>query len=359
MKAAAVLHRLRVCALLGCLLPPVAGQAAMDAFVNFGSATSGNLSVVGESQDATYPGAGGWIQVAVLDDGILNNVIIGSGAGGAGAGKAKFGDLKLLKTVDAASPSLFSACARGLHFGSVHLVLRRAPGVFYTALLETVFIRSINWAGSNGDDKPTESLTLAYGKSQWTYTPFTSNGKPGRSQTVNWDVIDNTGGFGFLPGLGPTATSPTYARSPGLSLKIPVADIASDPSGLPLTVSLGTSSHGASLSTDNTFIFYLPANDDPDSFNYTVDNGEGGTATGTVTVQVVKPGGTVQTITSAAGTVTLNFAGIPGFQYDVQFTSDLSGTWTTVATFTAPLDGLFTFTEKPRGNPAFYRLVQH
>jgi hypothetical protein len=169
----------------------------------------------------------------------------------------------------------------------------------------------------------------------------------------------------LLTGL--VATNATYARAPGLSLKIQIADIAWDVNSNPVTVqSLGASAQGATLSWNSTYIFYLPANDNtPDTFTYTVGNGSG-TATGTITVNVASaPGGLAKTITVSEGTATIKFFGIPGFQYDVQRTTSLTEpvTWTTLTTgspLSPDTDGSFSFTDNiaPSGT-AYYRSLQH
>ena len=145
-----------------------------------------------------------------------------------------------------------------------------------------------------------------------------------------------------------------------MTLKIKISEIASEVDANPLFVSLGASGQGATVTANNGFIYYVPANQNPDSFAYTADNGLGDSASGTIAVQVVKPGGVVQTITSSGSAVTLNFAGIPGYQYEVQYTANVvAGPWTTITTLAAPPDGLFTFTETPTNSPSYYRLMQH
>ncbi len=59
------------------------------------------------------------------------------------------------------------------------------------------------------------------------------------------------------------------------------------------------------------------------------------------------------------GNPTVTFAGIPGFTYVVQVTSDLSGTptWTDKLTTNAPAGGLFIFTDTSPPSPAFYRAI--
>ena len=160
------------------------------------------------------------------------------------------------------------------------------------------------------------------------------------------------------------ATNATYARAPGLSLKVRIADVAWDVNANPVAVqSLGASVQGATLSYDGTYIFYLPANNNNDSFTYTVSNGSG-SATGTITVNVAPSGGIANTVTVSGGTATIKFFGIPGYQYDVQRTISLTEpvTWTTLtATPLAPgTDGSFTYTDSSAPNgTAYYRSLQY
>ena len=99
------------------------------------------------------------------------------------------------------------------------------------------------------------------------------------------------------------ANNATYTRTPGASLTIRIADVAWDMNGNPVTVqSLGASSHGATLSHDNTNIYYQPASDSNDSFTFTVSNGFE-TATGTITVTVTRPPNTAPVATPDIYTV--------------------------------------------------------
>ena len=149
-----------------------------------------------------------------------------------------------------------------------------------------------------------------------------------------------------------------------MSLKVRIADVAWDLNSNPVAVtSLGASGQGATLSYNDTYILYLPANNNNDSFTYTVSNGAG-TATGTLTVKVVASGGIAKTVTVSGGTATIKFFGIPGFQYDVQRTTSLTEpvTWTTLTTtaLTPGADGSFSFTDTSAPNgTAYYRSTQH
>lgn len=88
----------------------------------------------------------------------------------------------------------------------------------------------------------------------------------------------------------------------------------------------------------------------------------GGTASATVTITLA--GSTtaqsqnVLSITSVGADKVLNFAGIPGVAYTIQYTASLAGTpvWTDLATVTAGANGLFSYTDvNPPPPSRFYR----
>ena len=170
------------------------------------------------------------------------------------------------------------------------------------------------------------------------------------------------------------AASPSFTRALGLPLKIPISQIAADLNGNPVTVtSLGTgnsglSGSGATLSANSTTIFYTPvASNEPDSFPYTVYNTLE-SLTGTIYVVTAASRGAVSTITVSGGSVTVKFFGIPGLEYDIQRTTDLTQpvTWTRLenpanegtGSFSPGADGSFTFTDTLGDGTAYYRIVQ-
>ena len=199
------------------------------------------------------------------------------------------------------------------------------------------------------------------------FAPTSGGAKTAALHLANNDTDENPCDL-TLTGTGITfdASDATYARAPGLALKIRIADIVWDANASPVTVqSLGARAQGATLSFDSTYIFYTPANNNNDSFGYTVTNTVGDSASATLTVNVVAAGGFARTITVSAGTATVKFFGIPGLQYDVQRTSSLTEpvTWTTL-TPGSPLspgaDGSFTHTDASAPNgTAYYRCLQH
>jgi hypothetical protein len=97
-----------------------------------------------------------------------------------------------------------------------------------------------------------------------------------------------------------------------------------------------------------------------DQFSYTVTDGFGGTSSAVITLTVGSSngvGGQASGIAFTGGTASMNFAGIPGYTYNVQVSTDLV-TWTTIYTTNAPVGGVFQFTDNAAPTPdAFYRLM--
>ena len=163
----------------------------------------------------------------------------------------------------------------------------------------------------------------------------------------------------------PYATNKTIVRIKGMTAKIRLSDLfpGSDPlDGDTVVLESYTSSlQGATITSNATYLFYLPANNNSDSFGYTVTDGHGGRRTATITVNVSTNSvtGQAQQISVVGGKATVVFAGIPGYTYDVEraedanFTADLA----TVLTTNTPAGGLFTFVDNnPPASHAYYRL---
>ena len=73
---------------------------------------------------------------------------------------------------------------------------------------------------------------------------------------------------------------------------------------------------------------------------------------------VLRPGHAVLAFPAVTGgTASMSFAGIPGYKYNVQVSTDLSS-WSTLWTTNAPAGGLFQFTDGSAPTPtAYYRLM--
>jgi Bacterial Ig domain len=152
----------------------------------------------------------------------------------------------------------------------------------------------------------------------------------------------------------PVANPATYYRL-GDSLMIPIASLAtnwSDPDGNPLTLASvdASSTNGGTVTYDSTNIYYSDTNNVTDQFGYTISDGQGGTASGIVTVLMAQ-----QNIAGWAfnnGSLTLNFSGIPNYTYWVEATTNLAWptVWTTISTNIAGSNGLWQFTDTQTTN---------
>jgi hypothetical protein len=149
-------------------------------------------------------------------------------------------------------------------------------------------------------------------------------------------------------------------RSEGFSLKVKITDLlaaCSDANGGTITLTgTGAGNQGATITQSAGHLLYSAASGAEDTFSYTISDGQGGSATGMITVQVVTPDGLIAGVTTApGGAVTAHFAGIPGLSYSIERSTNLS-TWTVLQTVTAPANGLFDFTDNDGLPIAFYRL---
>ena len=155
-------------------------------------------------------------------------------------------------------------------------------------------------------------------------------------------------------------------RFAGLSVKIALADLATnwaDADGDAVTLSGVnlTTTNSVTLMTNNAYILYPNGPNVADQFNYTIGDGQGGSATGVVNIMVVaSASGQTQSIMVSGGTAVLSFAGVPGSTYNVDRSTNLIS-WTTIETTNAPGTGLFNYTDdfSDLGGPpssAYYRL---
>lgn len=156
---------------------------ALDAF----------LQIDGVNGEATREGFQNAIEILSFSMGASNPVIVGSGATGLAAGKASVSEFSIMKQTDSASALLFQACCSGKHFPKAKITLHRAGGdnpVDYLVYeLEEVMISSLSWSGSTGEDRPTESLSLSFGKITVTYSPQTGKGDKKASPVIgSWDL---------------------------------------------------------------------------------------------------------------------------------------------------------------------------
>jgi len=156
------------------------------------------MKIDGIKGEATRAGFEGWIELYSFSLGASNPVTIGSGTTGAGGGKANVSSFNIMKKTDSTSPLLFQQCCMGKHFASAQVVLQKASGdqkalAYLVYDFTEVYVESVQWSGSaGGDETPAESVSLAFGKVQVSYTPQTATGAPGSPVRGSWDLTKAT-----------------------------------------------------------------------------------------------------------------------------------------------------------------------
>jgi hypothetical protein len=170
----------------------------------------------------------------------------------------------------------------------------------------------------------------------------------------------------------PVAANDTVARRAGqgahvLASQLLANDADGDLDTLQLLSVAATSAGGGTVLRDGPWVIYLPpisGGPPTDSFTYQVSDGSGGTAAGTVIVQVALPPDTSAgplAIRSLAGPpvqVEVRFQGIAGRSYRVQTASAVTGPWADSGTIAADGVGVLVFLETLQPDPRFFRILE-
>jgi len=140
-----------------------------------------------------------------------------------------------------------------------------------------------------------------------------------------------------------------------------------DANGFPLSITSVTGATNGTVSTDGTNITYTATNTavgaTNDSFTYTVSDGYSGTATQTVSVTIDTSSAAAQgfnkigTPQLIGGYEVMTYAGIPGFNYALDWTTNLTPpiVWTPIMTNPASANGSIILSNTPSGGSDFYR----
>jgi autotransporter-associated beta strand protein len=178
-------------------------------------------------------------------------------------------------------------------------------------------------------------------------------------------IVDNGSGQINLvvPNQPPVATSFALGVVAGIPVTVQVIGgkyPPTDPDGDALTITaVGGEANGTAM-TDGTNITYMATNAaTTDSFTYTVSDGFGGTAVGTISVIINSAQGyNLVQAQSIGGNAVLTYAGIPAYNYALDWTHSLSYPITWMPLFTnaaSSSDGSLMFTNMPSGGSDFYR----
>ena len=164
---------------------------------------------------------------------------------------------------------------------------------------------------------------------------------------------------------------PTPTNTPAIFSVAKLLANDSDPDGdIISVVSVSSSStQSGTVSLASGQVTYSPPTNffGTDTFTYTIADGQGGSASGSVTVSVGSVPISLNIVSGPAmsgGNFVVSFTGIPGLTYTIEAASNLSGPWEKVANITAPTTdqgqgvGVFQFTEPANGNATrFYRTI--
>jgi type VI secretion system secreted protein Hcp len=148
--------------------------------------------VDGESTDADHDK---WIQVLSYSHGVSQSATGISGTGGQTGGVADFQDLSIVKVLDTSTPDLNIKCAKGEHIPKIELEICLATGDKHTFMkytIEDCVVTSVSPGGdSEGEVRPLETVTFAYDKLKWEYTPIDNTGAPGSTTDRTWNLATN------------------------------------------------------------------------------------------------------------------------------------------------------------------------
>ena len=153
------------------------------------------IDIAGVEGECTAKGFEKKIEIYSFSWGASNPTTIGSGKEGISAGKVSISSFNIMKKTDKSSSTLFAACCNGDHFDTATVTMRKAGGSagqqgFLIYEFSEVMVESIQWSGSSGgDDTPTESVSLAFGKVKVTYNIQSKDGKTfTKGGEATWDL---------------------------------------------------------------------------------------------------------------------------------------------------------------------------
>jgi type VI secretion system secreted protein Hcp len=160
---------------------------AFDAFIQLDG-------IKGESNDDKHKA---WIEVLSYGFGASQPQSgTSSSAGNLGSARVNISGISFTKHLDISSPKLFEYCCTGQTIPKVTLQLNRAGGdkaKYMDYIMTDVIITAVGKGGDSagGDDVPVESVSLAFGKIEMTYTKIDINGKAAGNASAGWDLKAN------------------------------------------------------------------------------------------------------------------------------------------------------------------------
>lgn len=154
------------------------------------------LKIEGIDGDATHENHKKWIDIASFQWGMGRGVSTPSGsAKNREASEPSISEIVVTKTMDGASPKIFTESATGVKGKKVeiHFVSTGSPGATYVEYELTDALIS-GYSISSGGDRPTESITFNFTKIQYKFIPLNQDNEPGTPVTVSYDLATTKSG---------------------------------------------------------------------------------------------------------------------------------------------------------------------
>ncbi|WP_425093564.1 Hcp family type VI secretion system effector [Tropicimonas sp. S265A] len=171
---------------------------AVDAYFYLKGGTNG-VKVEGETKDDLMSKEKA-MEVLSYSFSAANPINVGSATGGLTAGKADFSGLSIMHQLDTASADLFKSLAQGEHFSDGTLLVRRSggktPNRYMQVNFKKLFVSSINFSGSQGEEVLVQSTSFEWGAIQFHYYALDAAGKEvSAPKEMLWSRVTNKSAF--------------------------------------------------------------------------------------------------------------------------------------------------------------------
>lgn len=167
----------------------------LDIYLWFEKPSNGARDIEGESQDKKLRDEikARPIKLKSYGFSVENATTIGAGSGGASSGRCILNKFNITKFTDNCTPDFFAGCATGGHYDKAMLLLRKDGVNFIRFTFNMCFVTKVDWAGSEGDDAPGETIEFAYGALKIEYFRQTKDGKEasGPPKIAIWNQVNN------------------------------------------------------------------------------------------------------------------------------------------------------------------------
>ncbi len=161
---------------------------AFDAFIQLDG-------IKGESSDDKHKD---WIEIQSYGFGAMQpQSNTASSSGNLGSARVEVQNFSFLHNLDISSPKLFEYCCTGQTIPKVTVNLNRAGGdktKYMEYKMSDVIVTSVTGGGASAssEDVPMETVTLAFGKIEMTYSKVGIDGKTAGNASAGWDLKKNS-----------------------------------------------------------------------------------------------------------------------------------------------------------------------